>query len=194
MTDGTYIGFLVLTLIGAGLAWCLVDAKNVIRADGSKVIVMKHPSWKSEFLGLWETIQSDPYIIALFPMFFASNWFYTYHFNQVNAGYFNTRTRALNNVVYYIMQIVGAFVFGYALDNQSLRRTMRAKIAWVALFVLTMVIWGGGYQFQKTFNRAMSEDKTRSKKDWKDAGYGGPFVLYMWYGFYDAAWQTCVYW
>jgi MFS family permease len=194
VTDGTYIGFLVLTLIGAGLAWCLVDAKNVIRADGSKVIVMKHPSWKSEFLGLWETVQSDPYIIALFPMFFASNWFYAYHFNEVNAGYFNTRTRALNNVIYYIMQIVGAFVFGYALDNSSFRRTMRAKAAWVALFVLTMAIWGGGYSFQKTFNRTMAADEDRPKKDWKDPGYGGPFVLYMWYGFYDAAWQTCVYW
>src|SRR4051812_42401802 len=106
VSDGTYVGFLVLTLIGAALSWTLVDAKAVIRDDGSKVIVMKHPSWKSEILGLWETIQTDPYIIALFPMFFASNWFYVYHFNEVNGAYFNTRTRALNGVIYYIMQIL----------------------------------------------------------------------------------------
>ena len=30
--------------------------------------------------------------------------------------------------------------------------------------------------------------------DWTDSGYGGPLVLYMFYGFYDAAWQTYAYW
>ncbi|ORY14817.1 major facilitator superfamily domain-containing protein [Clohesyomyces aquaticus] len=195
VNDGTYIGFLILTFIGACLAWTLVDAKDIIRHDGSKVIVMKHPSWKSEFLGLWETIQSDPWVVALFPMFFASNWFYVYHFSEVNSAYFNTRTRALNGVVYYLMQIVGAYAFGFALDSKSFRRTMRAKGAWAALFCLIMVVWGGGYKFQTTYNRdTFAEGSGNKKKDWTDPGYGGPFVLYMFYGFTDAAWQTCVYW
>jgi MFS family permease len=194
VSDGTYVGFLVLTLIGAGLSWILVDAKNVIRHDGSKVIVMQHPSWKSEIWGLYETFKTDPYIIALFPMFFASNWFYTYHFSEVNGAYFNTRTRALNGVIYYIMQIIGAYVFGFALDIKGVRRTTRAKGAWVALFVLIMVIWGGGYKFQTRYDRAWAKDPNTVKMDWTDEGFGGPFVLYMFYGFSDAAWQTCVYW
>ncbi|KAH7139435.1 major facilitator superfamily domain-containing protein [Dendryphion nanum] len=194
VNDGTYVGFLVLTIIGAVLSWTLVDAKDVIRHDGSKVIVMKHPSWKSEFLGLWEVFRTDTYIIALFPMFFASNWFYTYHFTNINGAYFNLRTRALNGVVYYLMQIVGAYVFGFALDYKGVRRTVRAKAAWAALLALMMVVWGCGYKFQKTFDRAYGEDKTIEKKDWSDPGYAGPFVLYMFYGFSDAAWQTCVYW
>lgn len=193
VSDGTYVGFLVLTLIGAGLSWTLVDAKAVIRHDGSRIIVMKHPSWKSELWGLWETFQTDPYIIALFPMFLASNWFYAYHFTEINAAYFNVRTRALNGVVYYMMQIVGAYVFGFALDFQGVRRTMRAKIAWGVLFALIMAIWGGGYAFQKTYDRAWSAVES-NHKDWTSPGYGGPFVLYMFYGFSDAAWQTCVYW
>jgi|TARA_R110002003_G_scaffold44_8_gene3283 hypothetical protein len=181
-------------LIGAALAWTLVDAREVIRADGSKVIVMKHPSWKSEIVGLYQTFFTDPYIIFLFPMFLASNWFYAYHFTEVNGAYFNTRTRALNGVVYYIMQIVGAYVFGFALDFKGVRRTTRAKAAWGALFATIMIIWGFGYMFQKTYDRAWAADKTNAKKDWSDAGYAGPFVLYMFYGFSDAAWQTCVYW
>jgi MFS family permease len=189
VSDGTYVGFLVLTLIGAVLSWFLVDAKNVIRHDGSKVIVMKHPSWKSELWGLYETFKTDPYILALFPMFFASNWFYTYHFTEVNAAYFSTRTRALNGVCYYIFQIIGAYVFGFALDMKGVRRTTRAKGAWVALFVLIMVVWGGGYKFQTTYTR-----ETPREVDWLDDGFGGPFFLYMCYGFTDAAWQTCVYW
>ncbi|MCJ1431230.1 hypothetical protein MMC27_000581, partial [Xylographa pallens] len=41
VNDGTYIGFMVLTLIGTVLAMFLVDARHVRRADGSKVILMK---------------------------------------------------------------------------------------------------------------------------------------------------------
>jgi len=164
---------------------------------------MKNPSWKTELLGLWETFFTDPYILLLFPMFFASNWFYTYQFNDINGVKFNTRTKALNTVVYYTMQIIGAFVFGYVLDLKFMRRTLRARVAWGALFALTMIIWGCGYEFQKTYTRA---DVAKGKDtpndpaddypvlDWADKGYGGPFVLYIFYGFYDAAWQTAVYW
>jgi len=196
VTDGTYVGFLILTLIGAALAWTLVDAKSVIRHDGSKVIIMKHPTWKTEILGLWETFFTDPYILALFPMFFASNWFYNYHFTEINGAYFTVRTKALNGVVYYLMQIVGAYVFGYALDSKSFRRTTRAKAAWVALFALVMIVWGCGYKFQTTYDRAWAEDPANkdNKKDWTSKGFAGPFVLYMFYGFTDAAWQTTVYW
>lgn len=202
MTDGTYIGFIVLTVTGACLTFTLVNAKSVLRHDGSRVIMMKNPSWKSEILGLGEVFVSDTYIVLLFPMFFASNWFYTYQFNEVNLAQFNTRTRALNNVVYWLMQIVGAFVFGYFLDLRSVRRTTRAYGAWTALFILTMAVWGGGYAFQKTYTRELvsigadTEDESDDyqKLDWTDSGYGGPFVLYMFYGIYDAAWQTTVYW
>jgi len=194
VSDGTYVGFIVLTFLGACLAWCLVDARSVLRADGSRVIVMKNPTWKTEIIGLYETFLTDPYIILLFPMFFSANWFYTYQFNGVNLARFNTRTRALNNVLYWSSQIVGAFVFGYALDVASLRRTLRAKGAWAVLFVITMIIWGGGYDFQKGYTRAEVTADSYVKMDWTSHGYVGPMFLYIFYGVYDAAWQTCVYW
>ncbi|KAK3072864.1 hypothetical protein LTR53_006050 [Teratosphaeriaceae sp. CCFEE 6253] len=191
VSDGTYIAFLVLTFLGGCLAWTLVDAKQVIRTDGSRIILMKNPTWRSEILGLWETLFTDPYIICLFPMFFA---FYTYQFNDVNLAQFNTRTRALNNTLYWTAQIIGASVFGFALDSTRLRRTARAISAWVALFVLTMAIWGGGYAFQTSYTRAEVNADGYRKMDWTASGYVGPMFLYIFYGFYDAAWQTCVYW
>lgn len=151
---------------------------------------MKHPTWKTEILGLWETLRHDSYIILLFPMFFVSNWFYTYQYNDVNYAKFNLRTRALNNTLYWLAQMVGALVFGFTLDLSSARRTTRALAAWVAMFVLTFAVWGGGYAFQKNYTR----EELGFIFDWKDDGYAGPMFLYMLYGFYDAAWQTCVYW
>ena len=194
VNDGTYIGFMILTFIGAVLAWALVDAKHVVRKDGSRVVLMKHPSWRSELLGLFETLKTDSWIVFLFPMFFASNWFYTYQFNDVNAARFNVRTRSLNSLLYYLSQILGAYIFGYCLDLTRFRRSLRAKGVWVVLLVLTHAIWGGGYAWQKTYTRAETSLKTYVKMDFKDSGYVGPMFLYMFYGFYDAAWQTAVYW
>lgn len=192
--DGTYVGFMILTFLGACLSWTLVDAKHVLRRDGSRIILMKHPTWKTEILGLWETLRSDSYVVLLFPMFFSSNWFYTYHFNDVNKAQFNTRTRALNNTLYWLAQIFGSLMFGYALDFSYIRRTTRAKIAWVAIFLLTFAVWGGGYSFQKGYTRESADAIDSPIYDWTTKGYVGPMFLYIAYGFYDAAWQTCVYW
>lgn len=185
VNDGTYIGFLVLTFVGACLAWTLVDARTVIRGDGSHVILMKHPTWQSEILGLWEVLRTDVWIVFLFPMFLASNWFYTYQFNDFNGAKFNVRTRALNSVLYYISQIIGAYIFGYCLDISSVRRSMRAKVVWAVLFVLTFAIWGGGYAFAKTYTRGETSQETYVKDDFNGSGYVGPMFLYMFYGFYD---------
>ncbi|KAJ4414924.1 hypothetical protein N0V82_007636 [Gnomoniopsis sp. IMI 355080] len=203
VTDGTYAAFIVLMFIGAFLALLLCDADRVQREDGSHVILMKNPSWKSEIMGLWETLYHEPWIIALFPMFFASNVFYTYQTNDMNAGQFNTRTRALNNVLYWSAQIFGAIIFGYALDLGSVRRSVKAKIAFSTLFALTFVIWGGGWAWQK--DQAPREVTTATDADgnptfvgvdWTDGGkrYIGPMFLYLFFGFFDACWQTSIYW
>ncbi|KAI3328127.1 MFS general substrate transporter [Xylariaceae sp. AK1471] len=197
VNDGTYAAFIVLMFIGAILALCLVNADKVIREDGSKVIIMKEPTWQSEFYGLWECIRLSPWVVLLFPMFFASNIFYTYQQNGVNAPHFNLRARSLNSLLYWLAQILGALVYGAALDLSKIRRSVRAKGALVSLFILTFAIWGGGYAFEKNqLPREVTskEDYEPFKLDFTDRGYIGPAFLYIFYGFYDACWQTSIYW
>ena len=199
VTDGTYAAFIVLMFIGLVLALFLCNASNVIRPDGSKVILMKNPSWITELKGLAETITQQPWIISLFPMFFASNTFYTYQGNSFNAPHFNTRTRALNNTLYWLAQIVSAVIYGYALDYGRVRRSVRAKASFVSLIVLTFAIWGGGWAWQEQqVERSIAEDPDSGyvTVDWTDGGkkYIGPMFLFIFYGFFDAAWQTCIYW
>ena len=198
VTDGTYAAFIALMFLGAIVAVSLCNAGKVIREDGSKVILMKNPSWWSELRGLWETLESDPWIVLLFPIFFSSNTFYTYQFNGFNGAGFNTRTRSLNNLLYWLSQIMGAWVFGYALDYKGIRRTVRSRVCFVALTALTFAIWGGGYAWQKTQppRSVISRDDYDGHADLTDGGkrYVGPMFLFMFYGFYDAAWQTAIYW
>lgn len=181
---------MVLQFFGAILAACMVDSKNVQRKDGSHVIAMKNPTFKTEILGLYETLRSDTYIVLLFPMFLSSNWFTTYQFNAVNGANFDVPTRSLNNVLYWVSQMIGAYIFGTLLDISSIKRSVRAKGVLVVMLVFTMAVWGGGYAFQLTFHR--SEDP--GTMHFTDSGYIGPMFLYIFYGVYDAAFQTCVYW
>lgn len=83
VNDGTYVAFIVLMTVGLVLAMFLCDPRYVRRNDGSRIIMMKNPTWKSEIKGMFQVLITDWYILALFPMFFASNWFYTYHFQDV---------------------------------------------------------------------------------------------------------------
>jgi hypothetical protein len=182
---------------GACLALLLCDASKIVRPDGSRVILMKQPSWKTEIVGLWETLRSEPWIILLFPMFWSSNWFYTYQQNAINGSYFNTRTKSLNGFLYWFAQIVAAVIIGPLLDVERVRRSVRAKIALTTLFILTVVIWGSGYAWQKKYTRADVDPKIHPEFkgwDWTTEGYVGPMFLYFFYGMYDAIWQGIVYW
>ncbi|KAH8805084.1 DUF895 domain membrane protein [Xylogone sp. PMI_703] len=197
VTDSTYIAFIILMFFGAVLALMLCNASDVVRTDGSRIILMKYPSWKSELVGLYETLKFEPFVVLLFPMFFSSNWFYVYQQNSINGAHFDTRTKALNSLLYWLAQIIAAVIWGYCLDTQSVRRSVRAKIALGVLFVLTMVVWGGGYVYQKGYTRETVNPAINPAfvpTDWASSGYIGPMFLYMFYGLYDAAWQATVYW
>lgn len=192
--DGTYIAFIVLMFFGAILGLCLCNADNIIRSDGSRVILMKNPSWISEVVGLWDTLLAEPFVILLFPMFWSSNWFYTYQPNCVNAAHFNIRTRSLNSFLYWFAQILAAMTIGPLLDIDRVRRTTRARISLCVLFCLTMAIWGGGYAYQKKYTRESVNATDFVPTDWTTSGYVGPMFLYLFYGFFDAVWQGTVYW
>ncbi|OLL22275.1 UNC93-like protein [Neolecta irregularis DAH-3] len=190
VNDGSYIIILVLMTLGFVLALFLAPPEKVIRNDGTRVTKVYFPSVRHELMGLVNTMRYEPFIFSLFPFFWASNWFYTYQFNDMNAYYFNIRTRALNNLMYWFMQIFGALTFGSFLDVQSLSRRSRGAAGWVILFVLVNVIWGGGVPFLQTTARKMPSPNM----DLYDDGYAAKLWLYMFFGFLDAMWQTFAYW
>lgn len=56
----------------------MIKPEDMIRTDGTKVTLPRHPTWKAELMGLYYVLRDDPMIMLLFPMFFASNWFTTW--------------------------------------------------------------------------------------------------------------------
>lgn len=189
VNDGTYIAFMVLMGLGGILSLALLPTRKVTHDDGSHVVVQKFPKWKDELGGIFKLFFNWK-MLALFPMFMASNWFYAYQFNSVNAGYFNIRTRSFNNLWYWAAQIAGAMIFGKFLDIPSLGRRKRGILGLFLLFVTLMATWIGGLIFQLTFKR----DDEKRNFDLYENGYAGKIILYIVYGINDAMYQCYAYW
>lgn len=194
--DGTFIAFIVLMCCGSCIAFFMLPVNKVWKSDGTKVMTQKFPDWKKELLGLFKLLIHDPKVFLVFPMCFASNWFYTYQFNDFNAGRFNLRTRSLNSLLYWLSQMFGAVIFGSILDLKFFRRSTRAKIGYVILFVMSLAIWGGGLKFQLGFTRedVDPDHGTLKPLDYKDGVYIGPMFLYIFYGIFDSMFQTYIFW
>ncbi|KAL9715701.1 hypothetical protein Ac2012v2_000144 [Leucoagaricus gongylophorus] len=191
--NGTYIGFLVLTIIGVFIPLIMVNPQDMIRTDGTKISPPRHPSWKTEFIGLAVTIKTDPLIIMLFPMFLASNWFYTWQFNDYNGAIFNIRARSLNGFLYWVSQIVGSLFIGCILDMKSVRRRVRAFTGWTILFTMVWIVHVWAYFYQRRYTReSLSQDSHRI--DIYERQYVGRMFLYILCGVLDAVWQITSYW
>ncbi|KAF8899685.1 MFS general substrate transporter [Mucidula mucida] len=188
--NGTYIGFLILTLIGVAIPMAMADPNKMIRSDGTKVTTPRQLSWKTEIMGLWITLRTDPMIILLFPMFFASNWFYTWQFSEFNGALFTIRARGLNNLLYWISQIIGSVLISFLLDRKSISRRVRAYAGWTALFLMVFVVHIWGYFYQKQYTRATAHQSV----DIYDKPYVGRVFFYIFCGLLDAMWQTTSYW
>ncbi|CAK7893971.1 hypothetical protein CAAN1_02S08130 [[Candida] anglica] len=191
-TDSTFIAFMVLMGVGACVALLLLPIDKVVKSNGHRVKRQHYPNWRLELMSLFKLAYSQPIIFLMFPMFFSSNWFYTYQFNAVNADRFTLRTRSLNSLLYWAFQMVGAVIIGTILDLKYFKRNVRAKIGWVIVFVLGMAIFGGGLKFQQGVTR----DNVKDTKliDFKDGHYVGPMFLYIFYGLYDSMYQSYILW
>ncbi|ORX58183.1 MFS general substrate transporter [Hesseltinella vesiculosa] len=187
VSTNSYIAFVVIMLVGSVLSLGMADLAKVVRSDGSRVDVVKNTSWKVELQGSLE-IWRDWRMVLLFPAFFASNFFYSYQF-RVNAVYYDASTRALNDTMYWGMQIFASLAIGYFLDYQGLSRRARALMALGVMALILLAVWIGAFVFQLTFDNNFDQPI-----HWTSPGFGGPFVLYMLFGFSDALYQTYIYW
>jgi len=173
----------------------MASPNQMVRADGSRVTTPRHPSWKAEFKGLWIALRTDPFIILLFPMFFASNYFYTWQFSDYNAVLFNIQGRALNNAVYWVAQILGSVSIGLLLDQKQYRRRIRAFLAWVILLCMVMGVHIWAWYYQKYYSRESTpQDQEPRGLGTRDRGYIPRVLLYISFGLLDAMWQTTAYW
>ena len=192
VSNGTYIALLILMAIGWLLGVFICPPASV-RVAQLQTTPQEEKTWK-QTLDLSVRTITNWRVLCMLPLFFSANVFYSYQQNVVNGMTFDIRTRSLNGALYWIAQMLGGLVIGLILDFPGLTRPMRARIAWGFLFVTGMAIWGGGYAFQKWSSQRMAEGH-KQDIDYTDSPTSvGPIFLYIFYGAYDAFWQSFCYW
>ncbi|KAG0337528.1 hypothetical protein BG004_007612 [Podila humilis] len=186
----TYIAFMAIMGLGALVTLSLASPSSVTHSNGDRILIGRFPTWTGELTSVLKLFL-DWRMIVLTPMFMSSNWFYSYQFSTVNGVYFNTRTQAINGILYWFSQIIGSWLFACILDYRQLNRKARSLIGLGIVSICFTATWCGGIFLQKTY----SKENPPHRMDYT-AGidYIGPLVLYMCYGLNDAAWQTYCYW
>jgi MFS family permease len=193
VSNATYIALMVIMAFGwfLGIFICAPSKVRMseLRESGEK----EHLSFRDEVKLSIRTI-TNWRVACMLPLFFCANIFYSYQQNNVNGYTFNIRTRSLNSALYWMAQMAGGLVMGALLDLKGLSRKHRGMLGWAVLFVTGMAIWGGGYAFEKWEDVRLAH-KQKQDIDYLDASIStGPIFLYIFYGCYDALWQSFSYW
>ncbi|KAJ7534139.1 hypothetical protein O6H91_13G081400 [Diphasiastrum complanatum] len=191
VSNGTYVGLMVMMAVGTLIALLLVPVDKVIRDDGSRITSTQY---SNALIEGWATLKlfRNPKLLLLFPVCLASNFFYTYQFNNVNGLLFNIRSRSLNNIFYWTAQIIGSIGLGYLLDHGSPNRRQRGFMGLGLVALLTIVVYAGGLANQLQYSR----QHLPKPLDFMDSGlaYAGPALLYISFGVLDSMFQTLCYW
>lgn len=187
-----YIAFLIIMLTAIASSWLVLPPHQVVRDDGTIVKIDSAPSPREEvhaFIGMFK----DWRMVALFPMFFASNYFYAYQ-GALTTFLYNGRTRALVALLTGLGSIVGSIIIGLITDDLPMGRRKRAYAGfWVTVF-LTLLIWCSGLGFQVQFNRhSTTVGGVAVPWDFKESAAAGPIVLMLAYYVGDAAYQGLAY-
>ncbi|KAL4738522.1 major facilitator superfamily domain-containing protein [Aspergillus similis] len=200
VSDGTYIALLILMTVGwlLGVLICppsavrLEELQQLARTQTAEVETEK-PNWRSTLHLAARTIL-DWRVLCMLPLFFCANVFYSYQQNVVNGMTFNIRTRSLNSALYWLAQMLGGLVMGLILDIPVLTRPARARAGWLFLAVTGLAIWGGGYAFEKWSRDRLAHGLKQDIDYTQGTVSTGPIFLYIFYGAFDAFWQSYCYW
>lgn len=195
VSDATYIALMVIMLFGwvIGVLICPPTRIKLAQLRVAEEEVVQHTIPEKARIIAKNLFQYR--VLCVIPLFFCANVFYSYQQNEVNGMTFNIRTRSLNSALYWMAQMFGGLLMGELLDLKWFNRRQRAWLGWAVLLVTGMVIWGGGYQFQKWADARIAAGKTQDI-DYLDHSKvaTGPIFLYFFYGMYDALWQSYCYW
>lgn len=178
---------------GAILSLAILHPSRVVRDDGTRCTGIKYSNVSTEAIEILKLFLNWK-LLLIVPAAWASNFFYSYQFNNVNGLMFNLRTRGLNNVFYWGAQMLGSVGIGYVLDFSFESRRTRGMVG-IGIGIVALLgtaIWGGGLANQLNYSR----HDLPKRLDFKTSGndFAGPFVLYFSYGLLDAMFQSMVYW
>ncbi|KAI0665814.1 hypothetical protein C8Q78DRAFT_1111437 [Trametes maxima] len=178
VSTSTYIAFLAIIFVGVVSSFLVLPPNRVIRSDGTIIKLQTASKPHEEVVGMMRLFK-DWRMLALVPMFFASNYFYAYQ-GAVNTTRFDGFTRVLNTTPEGVGAIIGALLIGYFVpDFNFFHRCTRGYLGLATVASMVIVIWSVALAWQVTFTCALAY--------WiMSAMTNDPFTLARYAGLYKA--------
>ncbi|PWZ03589.1 MFS general substrate transporter [Testicularia cyperi] len=184
----TYIAFFAIIMVGVALTWAVPPPQRIVRGDGTLVQVQKANGPKQEALALFRTLR-DKRILLLLPMFFASNFFYTYQ-GSFAFKVFDAPARSVNAVIKSVGQIIGAIIIGFLVDKLPMKRRNRGIVGLAVTAVTIIISYSWGIKYQRPITRATVWPH---KINYSDSAFAEPISILILYDLGDAFYQGMAY-
>ncbi|KAM3520093.1 hypothetical protein MY4038_009559 [Beauveria bassiana] len=156
----------------------LVSPKNVRRQDGTPIAIFHNLSLAQELRGVARVLR-DYRVMAMLPVIFSCELVLGI-LPSVSGRYFNLRTRAMNNIIFYLVQLPASVACAYLTDRLPFRRSVRGYISVGILGIFVFSGWTALLVWVSV--SAAWASPPNGGVDWTDYDFRGPFVLYLIFG------------
>ncbi|KAM3497562.1 hypothetical protein MY10362_009090 [Beauveria mimosiformis] len=156
----------------------LVSPKNVRRQDGTPIAIFHNLSLAQELRGVARVLR-DYRVMAMLPVIFSCELVLGI-LPSVSGRYFNLRTRAMNNIIFYLVQLPASVACACLTDRLPFRRSVRGYIAVRILGIFVFSGWTALLVWVSV--SAAWASPPNGGVDWTDYDFRGPFVLYLFFG------------
>lgn len=174
-----YIVMIVLICLAFPLTiFGLVSPEKVRRTDGTPIAVFRNRSLAQELQGVARVLR-DCRVLAMLPVIFSCELVLGI-LPSVSGRYFNLRIRAMNNIVFYLVQLPASVACAYLTDRLPFRRSVRGYISISVLGVLVCSGWTALLIWVSVSTVWASPPE--GGVDWASGEFRGPFVLYLVFG------------
>lgn len=194
LSTATWWTLCVMAVVGLGLIAFLAPLQDVVRSDGTMCEAPEPKSIREEIHGM-RKVMMDKRVMALFPLFLYSNWFYAYELTSFSGTVFDAGASGLASAIFWGSQMIGAKCLDVILVHGQMAARKRAFISITMCFVLIAISWVWGLWANSHYNAdAAARDEDFPRVSWNDAEAPMAFALMGVWGFCDALVQNWVYW
>ncbi|KAM3547563.1 hypothetical protein MY1884_009525 [Beauveria asiatica] len=156
----------------------LVSPKNVRRQDGTPIAIFHNLSLAQELRGVARVLRGYR-VMAMLPVIFTCELVLGI-LPSMSGRYFNLRTRAMNNIIFYLVQLPASVACAYLTDRLPFRRSVRG---YISIGILGIFVFSGWNELLVWVSvSATWASPPNGGVDWTDDNFRGPFVLYLVFG------------
>jgi len=182
----------IFSCIGLVTITFLAPLDKVVRSDGVMCQAPEVKPLAEELNGMLKVIM-DKRVIALFPLFMYSNWFYSYELTSFSV-IFDAGASGLTSAIFWGSQMLGAKSLDAILVYGNMNVRTRAFVSITFCFVLIAISWVWGAFANSYYHADDAENPGFVKLAWNDAEMPQAYALMALWGFCDALVQNWVYW